>query len=518
MNSNGSVHVAASEAIRTRFLQLTGLNDVGIVEEKAGPEVFLGFEVGQDAPLYRHALAVIDRELGPSDPFHGRLSLKVLKEKYNLHSKETDLLRSLIARSLRVTSGQLSEDLVVEFVPFRGREEQTITQPANHVILGRRGVGKSTLILLAVRRLSASGHLPIWMDLQPYRGRREAGCVIEILREVLVLAVKDTQVDNQHLVQAQTILDKAADRRTASESYVQTLLPQVRHCIRNFTQASHKHVYVFLDDAHLPSMELQPFLFDAVHSVLKGAGGWLNVAGVKNLTSLYDSGRSIGLQVPHDAQPINLDLTLTDPGAARNHLLTISEKFLVTCGIRRRASVIPDSAIERLVWCSAGVPRDFLWLFQNALLHALQNRRRRVGVQEVNLAVGEFGQSKMQELAEDTTEESETLRTLVDNLQRQCLDILRSNSFLVKSTPHVRGYKLLQKLMDLRLVHLLHPSITPGRAGERYEAYLLDYSFYTGVRRRHGLAELRISSQAPPRYVELRHLPKIDVQDLLADH
>jgi len=69
--------------------------------------------------------------------------------------------------------------------------------------------------------------------------------------------------------------------------------------------------------------------------------------------------------------------------------------------------------------------------------------------------------------------------------------------------------------MDLRLIHLLHPSITPGKAGERYEAYLLDYSFYTGVRRRHGLKELKISSDAPPRYAELRKLPKIDVEALV---
>src|SRR6266849_4904102 len=146
MNSNGPIHVEAAGAIRMRFLELTGLNDVTLVEEKAGPEVFLRFEVSQDVPLYRHAVAIIDRELDPNNAFHGRLSLKVLREKYNFHSKETDVLRFLIARSLRVTSGQISEDFVVEFVPFRGHEEQTIVQPANHVILGRRGVGKSSLI------------------------------------------------------------------------------------------------------------------------------------------------------------------------------------------------------------------------------------------------------------------------------------------------------------------------------------------------------------------------------------
>lgn len=177
---------------------------------------------------------------------------------------------------------------------------------------------------------------------------------------------------------------------------------------------------------------------------------------------------------------------------------------------------VPEAfAIERLVWCSAGVPRDFLWLFQTAMQHALQNRRGRIGVQEVNLAVGEFAQAKMTELAEDSTENSDDLRELLENLQHKCLDELRSNSFLVKFAPRKRCYVLLQKLMDLRLIHLLHPSITPGKAGQRYEAYLLDYSFYTGVRRRHGLKELHITAKAPPRYRELRRLPKIDVDSLI---
>lgn len=503
------------EQIRTKFLDLTGLADIELVDERIGPEHFLRFKVGQDAPLYRRALEIIDREIGLESEFHGRLSLKATKEKYTLASAETDLLRSLITRSLRVTSGQLSEDLIVEFVSFRGREEQTITQPANHVILGRRGVGKSSLILLGVKKLLASGHLPVWIDLQPYRGRTEASCVVEVLREILHIAVMSARTGKESLTQALNDVDRLSGHGTIHESDVQSLAPGVRQYLRDFTSTSRVLLYVFLDDAHLLSKELQPFLFDVIHSVLKGAGGWLNVASVKNLTRLYDSSRGLGLRTPHDAQPVNLDLTLTDPRAARDHLVAILEKFLLTCGIRRRVSLIPDAAVERLVWCSAGVPRDFLWLLQTAMQHALQNRRNRIGVQEVNLAVGEFGQSKMNELAEDTTQDSDALRALLDSLQRKCLDELRSNSFLVRYAPRKIGYELLQKLMDLRLVHLLHSSITPGKAGERYEAYLLDYSFYTGVRRRHRLAELHISPEAPLRYAELRTLPKIDVEALL---
>lgn len=129
-------------------------------------------------------------------------------------------------------------------------------------------------------------------------------------------------------------------------------------------------------------------------------------------------------------------------------------------------------------------------------------------MQEVNLSVGEFGQSKMSELNEDTTDEGESLRAYLDRLQSTVLDQYKSNSFLIRLDSKHVGYQAVQKLVDLRLVHLIHPSITPGKAGKRFEAYLLDYSFYTGMRRRHGLTELEIHADEPPRYAELRRLPQ----------
>ena len=251
MSVNTSYDLASVDEIKSKFLDLTGLTDIRLVEERSGPEVFLGFQVAQDAPLYRRALAIIDREIGIESKFHGRLILKVSKEKYTLVSKETDLLKSLITRSLRVTSGQITEDLTVEFVPFRGGEEQTIIQPANHVILGRRGVGKSSLILLGVRRLAASGHQPVWLDLQPYRGRTDVGCIIEILREILHLASRREDGANQSLAEAIRNLNGTRFPQNITESEVQLVLPKVRQHIREFTTRSQTMLYVFLDDSHL---------------------------------------------------------------------------------------------------------------------------------------------------------------------------------------------------------------------------------------------------------------------------
>ncbi len=507
------------DEIKQRFLSLTGLSAVEVTPESAGPEVFLRFLVGRDAPLYRRTLTEIDQTLPQDHPFHGRLSLKAEQKQDVLYSAEIELLRSLISRSLRVTSDIASKGPIVKFVPFRGGEENRVIQPTNHAILGRRGVGKSSLILMAYQRLLRDGNLPIWIDLQGYHRRNEPFATLEVLREIFQETVTSTNTHfnittTDSLDKTLRLINQASDDRV-SLNEVRGLVPQLRSSVRDFTKSVNKQLFVFLDDAHLLGSELQPFLFDLVHSVLKGGGGWLKIAGVKNLLRLYDPPSQVGLQAPNDVQLISLDLTLVDPAAARDHLTGVLRQFLEPCGFKRSGEIILNRSIDRLVWCCAGVPRDFLWLLERSIAFAIQHRRRRVGVQEVNLAVGEFGQEKMSELEQDTSSEGSMLREALDRLQSAALDQNKSNSFLIRLDTKHPGYVALRKLVDLRLVHLIHPTITPSRAGERFEAYLLDYSFYTGLRRRHGLAELQINANEPPKYATLRKLPRIDLDVII---
>jgi histone H3/H4 len=52
-----------------------------------------------------------------------------------------------------------------------------------------------------------------------------------------------------------------------------------------------------------------------------------------------------------------------------------------------------------LAWATAGVPRDFLQMFARAVEHARRNKRAVVTLSDVNVAIGEFGQGKMDELS-----------------------------------------------------------------------------------------------------------------------
>lgn len=275
----------------------------------------------------------------------------------------------------------------------------------------------------------------------------------------------------------------------------------------SLTSATNGSAYVFLDDFHLVEHTIQPEILHSLLAALKGANSWLKIIGISSLLNVYDPRTRKGLQTPGDAQFISLDLTLENPEAAENHLRSILQGFLNAVGYSLNSSVMPDMAFQRLAWANAGVPRDFLQMFARSLEHASRNRHSAVTLSDINVAIGEFGQQKLQELDLDARNEAGIIRQMLDLLEYLCLEKEKINAFLIRSGNSKERF-LVQILSDLRLVHLIHQSITPKKAGERFEAFILDYSLFTGFRRRPNVREM-IPIDSQFKAAELRALPKI---------
>lgn len=58
-------------------------------------------------------------------------------------------------------------------------------------------------------------------------------------------------------------------------------------------------------------------------------------------------------------------------------------------------------------------------------------------------------------------------------------------------------------------MHVINQSLTPDRPGERYAAYILDYSLCTGFRRRQNIEEM-LPEGGQFKVQELRSLPKVN--------
>jgi hypothetical protein len=135
--------------------------------------------------------------------------------------------------------------------------------------------------------------------------------------------------------------------------------------------------------------------------------------------------------------------------------------------------------------------------------------RRVVGVTDVNIAASGYIEDKNRYFGMDTSEGQERVRALLDRIRNFCIKEKRVNAFLVRLESEEGVFKDILRLIDLRFLHVLNRGLTPGKAGEKYMALLLDYGFYTGVRR---AKTMDVLQQKPGRltYGVLRKLPKLD--------
>lgn len=509
-DTSEEIQEARDEATRL-FEDAVGVSNVQSKLESIGNQTFLKFVVGRRASIYDRAIRKVQTSLPDDHLFRGLISFEYERQTKFPESLEANVLLSLLTRSTRHVIQQRSADsLNVSSVPFQNQEDDKVIQPASHVIVGRRGVGKSTLIARAIQLLQDTKHICIVLDMQAYANSTAETIFFDVIGDITQrladAAVQRVQTTSVSLPTQE--LSDLANRLFNEEMRIERIGPTLRRLVEKLTTSLHADVFVFLDDFHVIDSSVQPQLLHLLHGTLKGAGGWLKVAGLRSLLNIYDAKTKQGLQIPGDAQLISLDLTLVDPRSAEQHLKAILMRFLDLVGVKSTNSVIPDKALRRLVWANAGVPRDFLEMIGRSLEHARRSRRPRITLTDANLAIGEFGQRKLDDMEKDARNEEKRLRKVVDYLKKFCLDEKKVNAFLIRSEDS-RERETIHILSDLRIVHLIHPTITPHRAGEHYEAYLVDYCIFTGFRRRPNIREMLPEDGQQFKATELRNIPAL---------
>src|SRR5260221_829249 len=263
----------------------------------------------------------------------------------------------------------------------------------------------------------------------------------------------------------------------------------MQQSLKRFLDTSSVRLYIFIDELHYLSRSEQPRLLDMVHGSVRECDAWLKIAGIRHLSQWFQAHPPLGLQTGHDADPIDLDLTLENPTKAKSFLSAVLLSYAKKSGIGRLSNLFSNAALDRLVLASGAVPRDFLVLSAGAIRQAQQREKGKgVGVQDVNKAAGEAAKVKLMELEDDAasfpgTSSIVDARKLVREL---CLVDKKYTYFRVDfrdKENRAHEYALIQDLMDLRLLHLIDSSLSDERqAGRRSEVYMLDLSQFSGQR------------------------------------
>ena len=490
-----------------------------------------------------------------------------------LDNPEMASLLTLVEEAARST-----EKGVKHFVePAPGTLQRTITK-RNHIVFGRRGSGKSSLLRKAGADLTVDRRPIAYVNLEPFKGHSYPDVLISVLISTLrgfqkwldsaaihpstrtsfwsrlfgaspkrssfnrrdtaslssqigerissleqelhsadnaEMSITDeskaSETDSAGLkVGAKSralALEGAADARSTStrkheaeEKFRRSKIDFLHRHIIDFqclfdalAQLSDGDAYLFLDDLYHIRKVDQPMVIDYFHRLAKDHHLWLKIGTIRHRTKWYVHGDPpIGMKIADDADEIDLDLTLEKYSLAKNFLKKILTNFAMAAKVGRLDSFLTDGALDRLVLASGGVARDFLSIFRRSVDVARERsggpRGEKVGVEDVNVAAGEYDSAKREDFRRDTLDDSTPLEEEFRKIRQFCLEQNNTNCFLVDKEQHGREVSRIHELVDLKLVHLVRSRVTvSGRPGCIYEAYMLDLSQYAGARKRREL-------------------------------
>lgn len=417
--------------------------------------------------------------------------------------RATDLINLLATRS-RTSEAQPS----LSYIPDAIQNISAATAARHHLIFGRRGAGKTALMVETKRRIEELGDLACWVNIQTLRHEAANRAFLWVCRRIIdVMQVAMRRADRlPSVMSAISDLESGIETMLAapetSDISVNRLVPRMQSAVQRFLSTTARKLYVFIDELHYLPVREQPKLLDLVHAICRDSDAWMKVAAIRHLARWFQPSPAMGLETGHDADHIDLDVTLENPSRAKTFLEEVLKSYAKHVGIPSPLTIFSPSALDRLVLASGAVPRDYLVLSANSIRQAQRRANARtVGVQDVNKSSGDAAKLKNAELEDDAASLEASARPIADAAQRLrafCIDERKCTFFRVDfrdKESHPEEYGLLQGLMDLRLVHLVSSSLSDEReAGRRAEVFMLDLSYFTSHRFKRGLKALDFES------------------------
>jgi len=477
-----SLQCSAEDIIHKFAQSLGGVNpDWHIKVRPDGPYLVIEFANPSEHHYRIHNNLI---SLLPEDnPFKDRSTVQPRRSspKARLLLPETQLLKKAIAESLTIDRNSFNEDFFSRYTASVTALEQQITTNANFVVYGRRGAGKSSLLAYAMHTAIRNNLPYAWVAMQTYATRSD-NQVVPATISAIFYDLHQTFPDQDEigdLVAAFDALSEGTDRDVLDRC--DRFIQRARRVIGKIATVK-TPLTIFLDDIHVLDESAQPLVLGFVYKMTRGNNAHIKISGIEQLTKLWDSSKQFGLQLSHDAQLLNLDLNLTMPDKSKEHIVSILNAHARYCGLPGIGYLANEEVLSRLVLVAAGVPRDSLSLFSIAISKAIAKSQKLVSITSVNAAASEMAEEKLKDIERDAAEDLEAIQDVLSEVKRFCITQNRKNAFLVEIKNTDPRYKLIKKLIALRLVHLLHEGITPHKAGKRFIALMLDYGFYVGIR------------------------------------
>lgn len=474
----------------------------------------------------------------------------------SLDDRQVKELQNLVRDSFRVRPNKVPIYVDV------GNNLERILSHQHQIIFGRRGSGKSCLLIKAKEEIDNNNIIiAIYINADDVKTLEYPDLLIRLLLSVmeklktalpysarLQFWKPEIRTLGKHIARLRILLDSAqfsevteenqnAQRRSSSSSlshgpanvgaeqaveqqhrrtaqfkerkldFIQRHLQDYISNIEAVLKVSKKDaLFVLLDDFYLIPIDSQPHVIDYMHRLFRNLGAYMKVGTIKHRTKLYSSEqkRIVGVELNQDVEEINLDKTLEDLGTTKSFLSEMLDKIAIQKGIDSvSVRLFNPEGIESLTLASGGVARDFLNIFVRAIDISLSdNSRRWLTPKYIWKASGqESYRTKLQSIKEEAEKDSASLDRVFNDLKQFCLNEKKKTAFLISQEEARQfpfAHELIQQLMDFKLLHLIEP----------------DTSAASGRQGRYEAYTLDFSTFMEPRLRNITHVEfwKIDEQ------
>ena len=206
----------------------------------------------------------------------------------SVHDERIPRLIELMNARARTSEAQPS----LRYVADVAERKALAVSPRHHLVFGRRGVGKTALLLEARKQLEKEGALTLWVNMHPLREFKKEAAFLTIALRICDLGIgalrKETSNGTLGLLNTvRASLGEALAQSDKRRTRVSTFIPQLQHAIARLCATTGQSLYIFLDDIHYLDAREVPGLLDLLHGISRDNPVWLKVAGIRHQTRWF---------------------------------------------------------------------------------------------------------------------------------------------------------------------------------------------------------------------------------------
>jgi hypothetical protein len=165
------------------FENRSGLQGVDHEVKQGLSRSTLVFQLAHPTERFYRILEVLvcDREWGEEST----ATIQKRTPSNRLSCPEAKYLIRTLSESLNISRLSFKEDFFSRYTRSVSNAESQIVASANHIVYGRRGAGKSSLLLYALRTREGSNQPSAWLDMQVFQNRADTGVFTTVLHSIV---------------------------------------------------------------------------------------------------------------------------------------------------------------------------------------------------------------------------------------------------------------------------------------------------------------------------------------------